>query len=180
MQEASRLLRTSIIEVETSNVVLGGGWGGENVPAHVEDDPDNMDVEEDEQAQKGGETVSPTAAQEEPADADAVKKEKQQAVSFERYQQVSHMVVAHLRNTDIMEEGTKQSDIVGWVIAQQDYNSEKEMVQEARLVSRIVDRLVAHDHVLMEVDDGEEGQRRARRRKADRLLIVHPNHDPLQ
>jgi len=136
------------------------------------------------------EAEAPGAEEEAPAAAEEGPQQRQQqqagktakeakpvvAITFEKYTQISQMIVIHLRAREanfagnLEDAGLKRSQIVDWYLGEQtELKGEEELKAEARLVRSVLKNLKDKDNVLIEVSQ-EENPR-------DRKLAVHPNYD---
>lgn len=137
------------------------------------------------------EAEAPGAEEEVPAAAEEGQQQQQQqqqagktvkeakpvvAITFEKYTQISQMIVIHLRAREanfagnLEDAGLKRSQIVDWYLGEQtELKGEEELKAEARLVRSVLKNMKDKDSTLIEVSQ-EENPR-------DRKLAVHPNYD---
>ena len=204
VREAFRLLKTSIIQVETSDV-------------DIEDDADddneelgeaNNDEEGDDSPETDG---SPAAQQEHPGEYHAAqsmeetedqehendeagergrrKSKKKTKISYEEYQRIASAIAAHLRSLEQHDDsGTddltnnsgvmKWGDLVEWYLGnmEQDFGDATDDLHAARKkVNLVIRRLLNVDMVLIAV--GGEAPKH-KRQELETKLTVHPNYDP--
>eukprot|EP00937_MAST-01D_sp_MAST-1D-sp2_P004520 g4520.t1 len=207
VHEAFRLLKKSIITVDTEDVVLefdqvdadvdadadaykaGGEGGGDpgagagGVGGAGGDEAASASAtagapSRDEQA--GGEA----AAADDSQAAGAPQRAKPIQISFEMYQAVANSIAIFLRQQeDAGEQGCKQSEVVAWYLGQrmeEGVETEDELIQERRFVNRLIRRLVDRDGVLVVLEDEETeaaGEQGAEVEEEDRIIAVHPNYD---
>lgn len=177
VEEAARLLKKSLIHVETEKIALS------DVPAKKPGDGSVMDVESSTAAAPTGGPAK-TAAAKKGGKAAAVQETKKKTkttkttddqesaeepltVSYEDYRKISNTLVAHLKDYEASEEeesgGLTREDLVSWYVEQKadGLNSEEELKRTARTARLIVDRLVTRDGALLEDKSG--------------VLAVHPS-----
>ncbi|ETO06006.1 DNA replication licensing factor mcm6 [Reticulomyxa filosa] len=150
VEEACRLLRQSIISVESSNVTF-------RQPASEEGQQDaNGDVQ---MTDKSNQNVL------QHVDTEIID------VSMNYYMQTTHLIVHHIRRKNV--QGLKQSEIEELILEerQEDINGDlTRLAREHKIIRCIINQLVNTDHILLikKITDKEE----------DRILAVHPNYDP--
>ncbi|CAN1225821.1 DNA replication licensing factor MCM6 [Linum grandiflorum] len=184
---AVRLLKTSIISVESSEIDLSefqdvipeeGGDGGND---------ENNGAGPDDAQPSNGENAENGAA--DPATAQQAKK---LVLTEEYFQRVAQALVMRLREHEdaVARDGTglagmKQGDLIKWYVEQQNeknsYSTVEEAKEEAFKVKAIIESLVRREGYLIVVDDGvqpeaegEEGGRQPSRN--NRILAVAPNY----
>ncbi|KAG9448089.1 hypothetical protein H6P81_014217 [Aristolochia fimbriata] len=161
---AVRLLKTSVISVESSEVDLS-------------------DFQEDGDDAEARETTDPAQAQ----------PKKKIVITEEHFQRVTQALVMRLRQHEetVMQDGSdlagmKQGDLIRWYVEQQNaqgtYSSEQEVVEEVRCLKAIIERLVKREGHLIVIDDGtsatagQEGDEASRSSSERRILAVAPNY----
>ncbi|KAK3796633.1 hypothetical protein RRG08_008387 [Elysia crispata] len=181
VKEAFRLLNKSIIRVEQPDI-------------HLEDDvpvaQEEMEVDEntapaeraavdasgDAPASQGGDKTTPDT----PAPKAPIR------LSYEDYKHMANLMVLHMRRQEEEagedETGLRKSDVIGWYLTeiQDEIQSEEELNEKRSVVEKVIDRLVHHDHVLIQLTQtglkprgGQEGDLI---REDDPILVVHPNY----
>jgi len=164
VKEAARLLRKSIIHVETDDVVLS------DVPPAVSysdikgikknkenKTPNSNDMDVDEEVE-----LKPKKS---------VPKEKVQiTIPYEKYLSVRNQIVVFLRKQESEKTtGVTQKAIVEWYISSNELQSESEAVLEARVVRSVIQKLITKDNVLIAIGNIKD--------KEERMLVVHPNYE---
>jgi len=222
VQEAARLLQTSIIEVEAPDILLSFDSHAAN--QRLDDLDDDAELQRAEggdggDGQYGAASAMDVAASEtEEADADADhhqerrtkrqngagrhstmlepiegppvahgerakdedettarpreraqrKKKTTVAMTYERYQQLKSLVIMHLNAVDPEGFGVTQAELVKWLL-KETIEDGSDKLAEAKLLSSLVNRLLAGGDVLVELDAGDS--------MAKRRLALHPNVD---
>ncbi|XP_069120581.1 zygotic DNA replication licensing factor mcm6-like [Argopecten irradians] len=165
VKEAFRLLNKSIIRVEQPDIHL-----------EEEDQPDQEEMDIDD--------VTP-AAEAQPAqdgDAGATQQKKGLKLSYDEYKQMANLMVLYMRRQeeetqDDDSQNMRRSDLVSWYLRemQDEIDSEAELLEKKTIVEKVLDRLVHHDHVLIELKQtGLKGEGLVR--EEDPFLVVHPNY----
>ncbi len=175
VNKAFRLLKTSILRVETSDIAVDEGDehdnGGDDGGG---DNPDDAPLHADEaESQRPGE-YEPT---EQPRSRKLKKKTK---ISFEEYEAMAHMIATQLRSLESDDdEGDpvywKWKDVVEWYLSQveSDLGDSVEALEATRKkVNLVLRRLVNTDHVLVTVGPMPSN----RQEEANTPLAVHPNY----
>jgi DNA replication licensing factor MCM6 len=202
VSEAVRLLRKSIIHVETDDVLLDQDEADvradvSRLAAQFAAD-DVMDIDKENHntinrgagkkrgrkpAAKGKQTTKDTAADEESA-SEAAKptapsegKKKVVPIKFEKYKRITDLIVLHLnRLRELSSEttGMKQGMLIDWYLAEHcgDIVGDENLQNERRVVRSVINRLVDNDHVLVPIL-----QEKNTKDKDERYLVVHPNHE---
>ncbi|KAK4438921.1 DNA replication licensing factor MCM6 [Sesamum alatum] len=187
---AVRLLKTSIINVESSDIDLsefqeennesndGNGSNGDNVSGQDETHPTVA-------------TPQPATENKESAEESASRQGKKLVITDEYFQRVTRALVMRLRQHEEtqMQEGTglaglRQRDLIQWYIGQQNeknnYSSMEEAAAEVTKVKAIIESLIRREGYLIVVDDGrqdvEEGENARPSSRNDRILAVAPNY----
>ncbi|KAK6154795.1 hypothetical protein DH2020_009043 [Rehmannia glutinosa] len=187
---AVRLLKTSIISVESSEIDLsefqeenndgddGSGGNGDNVSGQGE-------------AHSNGPTPQPASENKESAAGPASRQGKKLVISDEYFQRVTRALVMRLRQHEdtLMHGGTglaglRQRDLIQWYVSQQNeknnYSSMEEAAAEVTKVKAIIESLIRREGYLIVVDDGrqdvEEGENARPASRNDRILAVAPNY----
>eukprot|EP00730_Choanoeca_flexa_P020345 TRINITY_DN9942_c0_g2_i1.p1 TRINITY_DN9942_c0_g2~~TRINITY_DN9942_c0_g2_i1.p1 ORF type:complete len:809 (+),score=255.15 TRINITY_DN9942_c0_g2_i1:148-2574(+) len=157
VNEAVRLLRKSIIHVETEDVMLGdeddeiamdqGNDGN--------DDDDNNDDNDDNDDTKAKTTMS-----------------------YDRYIRVGNQIIHYVRQQD--EEGardpnyngTKRRDILQWYLKlhEADFDSEEALNEETERIKLVIERMIKNDNVLIKVPGPEDED------VLNNYLVLHPNY----
>ncbi|KAK4882004.1 hypothetical protein RN001_005323 [Aquatica leii] len=153
VKEAYRLLNKSIIRVEQPDIHLD-----EEEERRIEDDVE-------------GEVEIPTQP-----------KKKKLVLSFGEYKTLSNMIIVHMRREEArLEEenqgGIRRSGVTEWylnLVADQ-IESEDELVEKKELIEKVIDRLIYHDQVIIELSKlGLRGP--DQHEEKDPMLVVHPNY----
>jgi len=169
VREAARLLKSSVIRVETDNIDLEAAerdW-------HRAADQVSMAVE--------GEKLHS-------------EHDQKLSIRYEEYAHVCQLLVNHLRrlelaaeldtqradddqdlepavNEDTLEMGMKRAALIDWYLEQVEgeIETEADYHEKKRLVTAIIDRLVHTDNILIEISSEE---------MKDPMIVVHPNYVP--
>lgn len=136
--EAARLIRESIVRVRSEDIDLEPETEGAM-------DIDHEGIAEDE------------------VEGEVEDAPKSSSISFQQYQRVANLLVLHLQGTG----KATRDDLVNWYLAQREaegaLGSEEELLEQTKLIKKIVKRLLVKDRVLIRTKDDE--------------IIVHPNYD---
>ena len=195
VREAFRLLRKSIIHVETEDVTFDDGDddfdGGDDFDDHGGDmttngttngEPANgtsstnqvEDMQVDEEAESVPQPEVPKPKK---------KKKKKTQITFEQYEAVSNAISTYLRSKEAEEEKTEEEgttsyltwgQVVEWYLVQcerQIGDSEEELQRMRKLTNLVMRRLVQVDHVLVYIGESEGVP------EQERKIAVHPNYD---
>lgn len=157
VKEAYRLLNKSIIRVEQPDI-------------HLDKDQEMVD----------GDVIAeePETQEETPA----VQKKKL-VLSFEEYKMLSNMIVIHMRREEARSEedsseGMRRSGLIDWYLNKiiDQIESEDELVEKKQLIEKVIDRLIYHDNVIIELSKvGLKGSQEEQE-EDDPLLVVHPSY----
>jgi DNA replication licensing factor MCM6 len=164
-EEAARLLKSSVIRVETDNIDLDGaekGW------------------------QAAAERLGELAVADQPIIPEKL------SIRYEDYVRISNMLVYQLRRIEALSEfrndndeadvepepsesGTTKLALIEWYLEQieGDMETEEDFQQKRHEVSRVIERLVHKDGVLIEL-----GVRPENGTEFNPILVVHPNYSP--
>lgn len=187
---AVRLLKTSIISVESSEIDLSefqveNGEGG--------DDGHGGDGGNDGPAQPSTAAAEPTSGNAESGSGSGNQQGKKLVISDEYFQRVTQALVMRLRQHEesVMQDGTglagmRQRDLIQWYVGQQNeknnYSSMEEAANEVSKLKAIIESLIRREGHLIVVDDGrqaaaegEDGRPPSVSRN-DRILAVAPNY----
>ncbi|PHU26635.1 DNA replication licensing factor MCM6 [Capsicum chinense] len=185
VQIARRLLKTSIISVESSEIDLSEFQDG-NREDDVGDTENGTDQGENQPTEAPAESVSGNA---ENATGTTSKEGKKLVITDEYFQRVTRALILRLRQHEetVTQDGTglagmRQKDLIQWYISQQNdknsYSSMEEAAAEVAKVKAIIESLIRREGHLIVVDDGrqagEDGGRQPSRN--DRILAVAPNY----
>ncbi|KAG6404418.1 hypothetical protein SASPL_136664 [Salvia splendens] len=174
---AVRLLKTSIISVESSELDLSEFQEEDNDDGHDGDDGSG-----------GNEDNAP--GQENAAEAAAEnQKAKKLVITDEYFQRVTRALIMRLRQHEdtLTREGTglaglRQRELIQWYISQQNeknnYTTMDEAAAEIRKVKAIIESLIRREGFLIVVGDGREGAEGESNKPSrdDRILVVAPNY----
>ena len=202
VREAFRLLKTSIINVETSDVEMDGDdedqdqvpTDGNATEEVDEDSQDDLAAESQEDpapetqafarlGEYGSEMAKGTGdraeSQDEPAEASAKPARKKTKISFEEYESITNAIAAHLRSLESDDESKsrhlKWKEVVQWYLEQVEHQigDSVEMLEEMRKkINLVIRRLVNVDLVLVTLGDPP----RNKREEQEAMLAVHPNY----
>ncbi|XP_010260836.1 PREDICTED: DNA replication licensing factor MCM6 [Nelumbo nucifera] len=181
---AVRLLKTSVISVESSEIDLSdfqeNGDGG---------DDGNRGPEQGD-AQPSTNAADPASGNAENEVGSGSQQRKKLVISDEYFQRVTQALVMRLRQHEetVMQDGTglvgmRQRDLIQWYVAQQNeknnYSSMEEVTSEVTKIKAIIESLIRREGHLIVVDDGRqaaaEGEE-TRQSRNDRILAVAPNY----
>lgn len=183
VEEAARLLKKSLIHVETEKIVL------DDIPSQNQQQPQDRRAGD---ASKPTETKALAEASKEQTkkpsgkDTGDVSSAETLVVSYEDYKRISNMLIFYLRDHDeqdgsvqwqsslmkhnkltflICVAGITREDVLSWYLEQKadEFNSEDELKRAERTARLIIDRLVTRDGALLE--DSRSG-----------ALAVHPSY----
>jgi DNA replication licensing factor MCM6 len=194
VREAFRLLKKSIIHVETEDIALEDDFEeqgdnddmneGERQDERVgEYNPDTEEGTENLQRYDEGSTKESNANEPPPKKIKKGKKKKTQ-ITFEQYQAISTAISTYLRSNETNAEGAggevshlTWGETVEWYLEQceGDFGGSVEELEKMRtLTNLVIRRLIKKDGVLIYV----AGQSAAEQQdENDRLIAVHPNYD---
>ncbi|KAJ8545004.1 hypothetical protein K7X08_017587 [Anisodus acutangulus] len=183
---ATRLLKTSIISVESSEIDLSE-FQDENREGSVGDTENGTGQGENQPTGAPAESVSGNAEN----DAGTTSKQgKKLVITDEYFQRVTRALILRLRQHEetVTQEGTglagmRQKDLIQWYVSQQNeknnYSSMEEAAAEVTKVKAIIESLVRREGHLIVVDDGRQAGEDNGRQSAsrnDRILVVAPNY----
>jgi DNA replication licensing factor MCM6 len=191
VREAFRLLRKSIIHVETEDVTFDEGEefddgppddnvenGGDvdHAPPPPEAAAGDMEVENE---------VTNDSSQRQPPKSSKIKKVKKKTqISFEQYETISNAIATYLRSREseaerVEDEGDGEEStyltwgkVVEWYLEQCKStigDSMEELNHMRKLTNLVLRRLVKVDHVLVVIGDSDIPE-------LERKLAVHPNY----
>ncbi|EGD72447.1 DNA replication licensing factor MCM6 [Salpingoeca rosetta] len=164
VREACRLLRKSIIHVETDDVQLGS------------EEQQDLQTRERAPDTEPSEPEAHTDSQAQPEDG-----AQPASVSYEKYRQVAFQLVHHLQSLEESEgdsfQGKTVAQLISWYLAEneEELADEAAVLREAELVRLIIRRLVATDGALLDVTSGTE-EERFEVPEDDHVLMLHPNY----
>ena len=104
------------------------------------------------------------------------KKKKTLSLPYEVYKKIAMLILDYLRDgADIKDEdesgGCSRKSVVNWYITtHMPSATEREARKQARVLNKIIDKMIHSDDVLVELTDKKNGG------KDDTLLMVHPNY----
>ncbi|WOG84778.1 hypothetical protein DCAR_0103963 [Daucus carota subsp. sativus] len=181
---AVRLLKTSIISVESSEIDLSEFQDGDF-------EVEGADPAAAEAGQSGAEPESTSNNAENGDDATGQQKKKL-VITDEYFQRVTQALVMRLRQHEetVTQEGSglagmRQRDLIQWYVGQQNeknnYSSMEEAAAEVSKIKAIIESLIRREGHLIVLDDGtqaaEEGENaRQPSSRNDRILAVAPNY----
>ncbi|XP_019616569.1 PREDICTED: zygotic DNA replication licensing factor mcm6-B-like [Branchiostoma belcheri] len=175
VKEAFRLLNKSIIRVEQPDINLG-----------TED-------EEQQQLDGGGDEILSEDAMEtdeaqKSADEPPSPPKKAIRLTFDEYKTLANLLVLQMRRkeaeTDDGDGGMRKGELVTWYLheIENELESEAEYFEKQTIVEKVIERLIHHDHILVELSKiglkkraGDSASSDPLQDK-DPLLVVHPNY----
>lgn len=195
VHEACRLLRKSIVHVDTEDIQLEKEEPEDGeVPMDAEDAGDGDDGDDGDAPGDGpsSEPEQPRAADDDISGAsssqgDALSR-KQVSITYEKYTKIANKIILRLRSLEGSEdaetEGTR-GKVVTWYLESEEANLETlaQLDEEKRVAQLVLHRMVDTDGVLLEVregllpEDGEE-EEEAGTENENQILVVHPNYHP--
>ncbi|XP_052183952.1 DNA replication licensing factor MCM6 isoform X2 [Diospyros lotus] len=186
---AVRLLKTSVISVESSEIDLS---------EFQEENQDDVDGGDGRDNGFGQDETHPSDAAPNPASENvgarpANQQGKKLVISDEYFQRVTQALVMRLRRHEetVNREGTglagmRQRDLIQWYVSQQNeknnYSSLEEAATEVSKVKAIIESLIRREGHLIVLDDGSqaaadgESGRQPSSSRNDRILAVAPNY----
>ena len=189
VREAFRLLKKSIIHVETEDVTFEEEAAEFSTMPQVSDDDDINGATRNElhpgeyngKNDVGIDDAVPKAEKVEPPKKKRKKKKKKTNITFEQYQSISNALAMHLRfiedRSNTSEEEIpayiSRSDAVKWYLEQCEAeigDSLEELERMKKLTDLVVQRLIEKDRVLVYIGDYPDSVP-----VDDRLIAVHPN-----
>ncbi|KAG0495815.1 hypothetical protein HPP92_000506 [Vanilla planifolia] len=181
---AVRLLKTSIISVESSEIDLSDFQDNDDADGNKAIGPD---------AGEGPAGAGPTSENgggEQGSD----NRPKKMVITEEHFQRITQALVLRLRQHEeqVTQDGSglvgmKQGDLIVWYVEQQNaqgaYSSTDEVREEVKCIKAIIERLIQREGHLIVLDDGSSsaaastGVGEARRPSSEnRILAVAPNY----
>eukprot|EP00033_Pygsuia_biforma_P003674 GCRY01004024.1.p1 GENE.GCRY01004024.1~~GCRY01004024.1.p1 ORF type:complete len:815 (-),score=288.74 GCRY01004024.1:255-2699(-) len=157
VNEAARLIKKSIISVETDDIELEDTFGAAEPEVQGTAEDAEMQVEDKEEEDESEESKQ-------------LEKRKIQ-LTYEQYQAIANLLVLELRHTEeTREQGLKQGELIEkYLSAKEDITTEAELAYEYKVVRLVINRLIKHDHVLLTVGHLQEDE-------DERVVLVHPNY----
>merc|ERR1712204_60823 len=151
VKEAARLLKKSIISVDSEDVALFDPM----------DDEKEKGTDEQKEQKDGG-----TEEQKEDTE--------QLSINYNSYMRTANMIVHSIRRAEVdAEAGIKQREIENLVMKEKhdELESEADIERENKLLKFVIHQLIEVDHILLIKEDNAEDV-------VERVIIVHPNYDP--
>ncbi|CAM8939478.1 unnamed protein product [Rhodiola kirilowii] len=186
---AVRLLKTSVISVESSEIDLSEFQEDEQEADAMDTDRNNVDGEA--ATQNGTATAEPPAQNEGIVCRNNQSPGKKLVITDEYFQRVTQALIMRLRQHEetVARDGSglagmRQRDLIQWYVGQQNeknnYNSMEEAAAEVSKLKAIIESLIRREGHLVVVYDGseaavEEGHQTKTSRN-DRILAVAPNY----
>lgn len=201
VREAYRLLKTSIIQVETSDVEVEDA-GDYDVPSDdvIGEEADSFEetqdlyetqertlvnageYEHDTCNEKPEKQAIPDVLSKHVGDSHNEKKEKKKKtkISFEEYESITNAIASYLRSLE--SDGDTEANYLQWDQAREWYLSQCEDIigdsvdklQEMRKkVDLVIRRLIDVDRILVTVGEVPKGKKE----RGKTLLVVHPNYE---
>ncbi|XP_010441847.1 PREDICTED: DNA replication licensing factor MCM6 [Camelina sativa] len=181
---AVRLLKTSVISVESGDIDLS-----EYQDANGENMDDTDDIENPD---NGDEDQQNGAAEPAPATADNGAAAQKLVISEEEYDRITQALVIRLRqheetvNKDSSElPGIRQKELIRWYIDQQNekkkYSSQEQVKLDIKKLRAIIESLVCKEgHLIVLANEQEAAETEETRKKSsqrdERILAVAPNY----
>ncbi|GFP84175.1 DNA replication licensing factor mcm6 [Phtheirospermum japonicum] len=188
---AVRLLKTSIIHVESSDIDLSEFQEENNDVDDGNGDNGNNDDSGQGDTNLNDAASQPASENKETAAGPANVQGKKLVITDEYFQRVTRALVMRLRQHEdsLMHgglAGLRQRDLIQWYVSQQNeknnYSSMEEAAAEVTKVKAIIESLIRREGYLIVVDDGrqdDDGQNaRPAASRNDRILAVAPNYVP--
>ncbi|GAB2234297.1 hypothetical protein Drorol1_Dr00003544 [Drosera rotundifolia] len=190
VREAVKLLKTSIISVESGEIDLSS-FQGENNDDDGGDDPGQGDVPPSTTAtEPASMNMDNNSAN---ADGAATQQKKKLVITEEYFQRVTQALIMHLRQHDeaAMQDGAglpgmKQRELIQWYIEEQNkrdkYSSSEQLQSELTSLKAIIERLIQLEGYLIVVDGGrqeavgEGAEQPPVVPRGERILAVAPNY----
>jgi len=155
VKEAARLLKKSIISVDSEDVPL-------------------YDFEKEQQAEEVAEAKE--QGEEKKAEQPEEEEEEKMSINYNEYMRIANLIVYFIRrNEEEAEAGLNQGSVINEVMkemtAAQEITSQQDLERLNKMIKFIVNRLIEVDHILLIKQDHAKD-------RMQRVLIVHPNYDP--
>ena len=154
VRDAGRLLKSSVIRVESENIDLDASerdWSGKKANVDMDEAKDKENIE--------------------------LNVNQKITLKYEEYARISNMLVFKLRQYEHETEadstaiqGLIKSELVNWYLEQiePEIENESQYNEKKRKVRVVIDRLVHKDMVLIELKKNDDD--------GDPVLVVHPNY----
>jgi DNA replication licensing factor MCM6 len=195
VREAFRLLKTSIIQVETSDVHVEDDEDDDERPTNMEEDDDDDDGDEPETQQQpqqqraqhpgeyGGEPAADVTEEEPPEpkekaeekQEEGTKSKKKTKITFEEYEGIANAIATHLRSLeDDNAPYLKWSQVVEWYLheVEQDLDSVEGLEEMRKKLKLVIRRLLHVDLILVTIGEAPKNKKQ----EGQTLLGVHPNY----
>ena len=191
VSEAFRLLRKSIIHVETEDVTFDDDLEEQHLDQNEADDETNADRTGGTEHHAGeynpegdgeeSQANPPVEANESEPPRKKVRKSKKKKtqITFEQYEAISNAISTYLRSQENEEEESSYltwGQTVEWYLNQceaQIGDSLEELRRLKKLTNLVIRRLISVDHVLIYI--GGDGAAESMKEE-DRQIAVHPNY----
>ncbi|GAU93915.1 hypothetical protein RvY_05778 [Ramazzottius varieornatus] len=170
--EAARLIDKSIIRVEQPDIEMD-----ENNENALMDGVEEDAIMEEAEAVR---SIDPTAKRSTETLAPSSMK-----IPYERYQAIAEGIITYLRTeeekTEAGGEGqNRMADVVNWYMGEfeKDIELESELIMKQRMITKIINRLINVDHVLVSVrsTDPEAPAEDGSADDENPLVFIHPNY----
>ncbi|KAJ0016522.1 hypothetical protein Pint_11724 [Pistacia integerrima] len=186
---AVRLLKTSVISVESSEIDLSEFQEESRDDSRAGDNGNARTGNGDTQPSNG--TAEPPCGNAENGPNSSNRQGKTLVISDEYFQRITQALVMRLRQHEetVVQQGTglagmRQKDLIKWYIDQQNekntYSTMEEVKKEITKIKAIIESLIRREGHLIVVDDGrqavDEGEAERRPSRDDRILAVAPNY----
>jgi len=189
---AFRLLKTSILQVETADVTIEEEEhdqhssekddGDSNDGANSEDDSNGDEgINQDSDSTQSHETrqeADMEDATSAPEDTRAQTKKRKTKITFDEYEAIANRIAFHLRSLEQTESGgsLQWKAVVEWYLEQveQDLGNSVELLEETRKkINLVIRRLVNVDNILVTIGPAPKNKRE----EQNVALMVHPNYN---
>lgn len=197
VREAFRLLRTSIIQVETSDVEMDGDddpiQEDSQAPADEEDSQEAQTETQDhfepdtqafgrlgEYGNEGTQDDDPSTNETRVQSKEPKEDKKKTKISFEEYESITNAITTHLRSLEAdgdesESQHIKWKEVVEWYVEQMENDigdSIEALEQLRKKLNLVIRRLVNVDLVLVTLGDPP----RNKKEEQQAVLAVHPNY----
>uniref|UniRef100_A0A1I8HJ43 DNA helicase n=1 Tax=Macrostomum lignano TaxID=282301 RepID=A0A1I8HJ43_9PLAT len=194
VKEAFRLLNKSIIRVEQPDIYLDEE---DTVPAEAAAPRQHPAAAAAAEAMDVDTTRLPLMTLRRRRMLRPQQQQQQQRMSYEEYRRVSNLLVLQLLRCEEAQAaeqsetmGMRKSQLINWYLneIEDQIASEADLLEKRRMVEKIIQRLVTHDNVVIQVSmtglqsdgatsAGDDAEREEATTEDDPILVVHPNYE---
>lgn len=174
VHEACRLLRKSIVHVQSEDVEL------ELQPEPLINPADSATQGEDDDEDP---SMLPASSE---ANETQQKSQSHISISYEKYTRIATMIIHHLRSFEESQDeetpiGAKIDELVNWYITTEEdsIETEEQLEDETKIVRLVIYRMINVDGVILEINDArmsEDGKEDES--ESEKFIVVHPNYEP--